>query len=55
MRETKDLTLRLPPDLWRQASIHKIDTGESITALATRLLSEYFSQNPNKTFENKSN
>jgi len=54
MRETKDLMLRLPPDLWKQASYHKIETNESITALVIRLLTEYFSQNPNKTFEKKS-
>lgn len=54
MRETKDLMLRLPPDLWRTASIHKIDTGESVTALVTRLLEEYFTEKPKKTFEKKS-
>jgi len=53
MRDTKDMMLRLPPDLWKQAGYHKIETGENVTALITRLLTEYFSQNPKKTFENK--
>lgn len=51
MRETKDLVLRLPPDLWKKASYNKIETGESITALITRLLEEYFLNNPVKTFQ----
>jgi len=42
MRDTKDMMLRLPPGLWRQAQMHKIDTGESINALVTRLLTDYF-------------
>ncbi|MFZ3132847.1 MAG: hypothetical protein WA125_17515 [Desulfosporosinus sp.] len=54
MRETKDMMLRLPPDLWKKASYHKIETSESITALITRLLEEYFLTNPEKTFQNKS-
>ena len=54
MRETKDLMLRLPPDLWKKASYNKTDTGESITALVTRLLEDYFSEKPKKTFEKKS-
>ena len=53
MRETKDLMLRLPPDLWKKASYHKIEANESITALITRLLEEYF-EKLEKTSENKS-
>lgn len=53
MRETKDMLLRLPPEIWRQAKIHSIDTGESVTALITRLLAEYFANQAEKTFGNK--
>lgn len=54
MRDTKDMMLRLPPDLWRHANMHKIDTGESVTALIVRLLTEYFSaENPEKTSDQK--
>jgi hypothetical protein len=54
IRETKDLTLRLPPDLWKKASYHRTDTGENITTLVTRLLTEYFAKNPEKSFSPKS-
>lgn len=38
--ETKVLNIRIPADLHRRAALHRVETGESVTKLVCRLLSE---------------
>lgn len=40
-KDMKALTLRLSPEMARQLQIHRALTGESVNALATRLLEDY--------------
>jgi len=47
--DTKGITVRLDPDLWRRLRIYSIDTGESIQALSVRLLTDYLDKYDKKT------
>lgn len=38
--EVKGIYLRIPKELHRKVSLHRVETGESMTQLVTRLLRE---------------
>lgn len=40
----KSINIRIPADLHQAAMLHRVDTGESITALITRLLTQELDQ-----------
>lgn len=46
--DTKGVTIRLEPDLWRRLKIYTIDSNESMQALCIRLLTDYLDQQDKK-------